>query len=130
VDIATSIKSVLGNYANFSGRARRSEYWWWILAVMVTFGVIYGVAATGVSTSADGQASVGAIAWLFYVIGGVLGLALFIPNIAVAIRRLHDVGQSGWMYLLALVPFGGLVLLYFFLKDSQPGANQYGPSPK
>ena len=60
----------------------------------------------------------------------MISIALFIPSIAVGIRRLHDIGKSGWWYLLILLPLVNLVLIYFFILDSQPGENQYGPNPK
>ena len=61
----------------------------------------------------------------------IFALALLVPSIALAVRRLHDIGKSGWWYLIALIPLIGLlVLLYFFVLDSQPGSNQYGPNPK
>ncbi|MBR1547445.1 MAG: DUF805 domain-containing protein [Prevotella sp.] len=100
-----SIKSVLGNYVNFSGRARRSEYWWWVL-----FNILW--------------------CWI-PIVNILLGLAFFLPSLAVAIRRLHDTGRSGWWILLGLIPvIGGLVLLIFYCTDSQLGENQYGPNPK
>ncbi len=64
------------------------------------------------------------------VLSPLYSLALLIPSIAVAIRRLHDVGKSGWWLLLGFVPLVGLVLLYFMVQDSQPGGNEYGPNPK
>lgn len=59
------------------------------------------------------------------------GLATFIPGIAVGVRRLHDVGKSGWWYLIAFIPLiGGLYLLYLFIQDGTPGSNEYGVNPK
>ena len=61
----------------------------------------------------------------------IFALALLVPSIALAVRRLHDIGKSGWWYLIVFIPIIGiLVLLYFFVLDSQPGSNQYGPNPK
>lgn len=109
-------------YATFTGRARRSEYWFFVL-----FSVIVYVVATildSVLGLTFGDLSYGVLYCLS-------ALALLLPSLAVVIRRLHDIGRSGWWILIALVPFiGGLVLLVFACLDSQPQANKYGPSPK
>lgn len=99
-----AIKTCFGKYATFSGRARRSEFWWFVLLNLI----------------------LGCIPF----IGMIWGLGVLIPSIAVGVRRLHDTGRSGWWYLLCLVPIANLVLIYFFICDSQPGANQYGENPK
>jgi uncharacterized membrane protein YhaH (DUF805 family) len=110
-------------YADFSGRARRSEYWWFYLftvLVIVVLEVLFAVLAQASST-------LGVIfGFLFFV--GALGL--IVPGLGVGVRRLHDTGKSGWWLLIGLVPFGGIVLLVFFVLDSTPGANQYGQNPK
>lgn len=112
-----AISSVLANYANFQGRARRREYWFWILGVvlaeLVVLGVMYGVSQT--------------LGVILYV---ALVLAVIVPTLAVAIRRLHDTDRSGWWVLLGLVPLANLVLIVFYLLEGTPGANRYGPSPK
>ena len=113
---ADAVKTVLGKYADFSGRARRSEYWWWYLALVIYYIVLIVLLSTG--------KSIGAI--LF----GLGLLAVILPTLAVGVRRLHDTGKSGWWMLIGLVPFGGIVLLVFFVMDSTPGPNSYGPSPK
>lgn len=109
-------------YATFTGRARRSEYWFFVL-----FQVIVCVVAAildSVLGLTIGDLSYGVLYCLS-------ALALLLPSLAVVIRRLHDIGRSGWWILIALVPFiGGLVLLVFACLDSQPQANKYGPSPK
>ncbi len=99
-----AISTCFKNYVNFSGRARRSEYWWFCLLNFIL-----------------GMIPVVNIIW---------ALIVFLPTIAVGIRRLHDTGRSGWWLLLALVPIANIVLIVFFLCDSQPGANQYGENPK
>lgn len=111
---ADAVKSVLGQYAGFEGRARRSEYWFFSLfffLVLFVVAILDGVIGT------------------FPLLYLLVALGLILPSIAVGVRRLHDTGKSGLFYLLALVPFGGIALLVFFCMDSQP-ANQYGPSPK
>jgi uncharacterized membrane protein YhaH (DUF805 family) len=102
-------------YADFSGRARRSEYWWYALAAFVVYSLVYAV-SMGIGTMVP-----------YYLVA----LAGLVPGLAVAVRRLHDTGKSGWFVLLGLIPFvGAIVLIVFMAMDSQPGDNQYGPSPK
>ncbi|MCR9185609.1 MAG: DUF805 domain-containing protein [Halieaceae bacterium] len=109
-------------YAQFTGRARRKEYWYFVLfnlLASIALGVIDGITGTYSDDAGLG------------LLGGIYALAVFIPSIAVAMRRLHDTGRSGWWLLLALIPIlGFLVLLVFMLLDSEPGDNQYGPNPK
>ena len=106
----------LKKYAVFSGRARRKEYWMFILFNMVivfVLGLIEGFAGSP------------------GVLGGIYGLAVLIPTIAVFVRRLHDTNRSGWWWLISFIPLiGAVVLLVFMVQDSQPGENQYGPNPK
>lgn len=113
---------VLKQYADFSGRARRTEYWMFVL-----FNLIFAVIAMvldNVLGLTTGDLPYGAI-YLLYV------LAMLIPGLAVGIRRLHDVGKSGWMILLSLIPLiGAIWLLVLMVTDSNPGDNQYGPNPK
>ncbi|WP_233356542.1 DUF805 domain-containing protein [Pseudomonas mangrovi] len=106
---------VLKKYAVFDGRARRAEYWWFTL---------FSVIASIVLSIIDG------ILGMPSVLSGIYALAVLLPSIGVAIRRLHDTGRSGWWLLLALVPIAGIVLIVFLALDSQPGENQYGPNPK
>jgi uncharacterized membrane protein YhaH (DUF805 family) len=113
---------VLKKYATFGGRARRKEYWYYSLfnfLISIVLAVIDGVTGTY-----SFEAGMG-------LLGGIYGLAVLIPSIAVSIRRLHDTGRSGWWLLIALIPFiGAIILLVFMVQDSQPGENQYGPNPK
>ena len=113
--MGAAVTSVLGKYATFSGRARRSEYWWFFLAYFLVYFVAVII-----------DALLGVM-----VLEVVVGLAVLIPSLAVGVRRLHDVGQSGWWLLIALIPLvGAIVLLVFACQDSQPGPNRWGPSPK
>lgn len=112
----------LKNYADFGGRARRREYWYFTLfntlalLVLVILDVILGTFSE--------ELSVG-------LLEGVYILAVLIPSFAVSVRRLHDTDRSGWWLLIGVVPFvGGLALLVLVLLDSQPGPNEYGPNPK
>ncbi|MFS2317831.1 DUF805 domain-containing protein [Maricaulis sp. D1M11] len=112
-----AIKSGFSNYVGFQGRARRSEYWFFYLFyILVSFvtgfldGLIFGT--TG----------------LFTIVGI---LALLLPMFALGFRRLHDTGRSAWWLLIGLIPLVGfIVLLVFYVQDSQPGTNKYGPNPK
>ncbi len=123
MSIGQAVSSVFSKYATFSGRARRSEYWWWYVFVTVI-----GIIANVIDRSAGltfGDATY-AGGW----IAGIAGLLLFLPTFAVFVRRLHDTGRSGWWLLLGFIPLiGAIVLLIFTLLDSQAD-NQYGPSPK
>jgi uncharacterized membrane protein YhaH (DUF805 family) len=106
---------VLERYAKFDGRANRAEFWWYTLANIIISVVL----------NLLGQVSV-----LFSVIGGLYGLAVLIPGIAVGIRRLHDINRSGWWLLIGLVPcVGFIVLIVWFAQEGNPGPNQYGPPP-
>ena len=109
-------------YACFSGRARRQEYWLFVL-----FNFIVALVAGFIGGFLAGATGVAAFSFL----GTVYNLAVLIPGFAVLFRRLHDIGKSGWWWLIGLVPFvGWIVLLVFCCLDGQPGENQYGPNPK
>lgn len=126
-----AVKSVLGQYVGFSGRARRSEYWFFYLFTVLVIGALYAVAIALLASGAAGDPEApNAVGGLVAAVIGVVALALFLPSLAVAIRRLHDTGRSGWWYLITFVPLGGIVLLVFFVLDSEPGANRFGPNPK
>jgi uncharacterized membrane protein YhaH (DUF805 family) len=113
---------VLNQYADFKGRARRTEYWMFTL-----FNVIFAFVAMTLDNLlglADPMVGYGAIY-------GLYALALLIPGIAVAVRRLHDVDKSGWMLFIAFIPLiGAIWLLVLFCKDGTSGENQYGTNPK
>lgn len=110
---------VRDNYANFTGRARRSEYWFFVL-----FSAIISFILQLIDYALFGIESIGWISLLY-------GLAVFIPGLAVSVRRLHDVGKSGWYYLLILLPIIGWIwLLILFFTEGDSGPNEYGPDPK
>lgn len=106
--------SVLKNYAQFSGRARRKEYWMFVL---------FNAIASVVAFAIDGALGI-------QIVSLVYMLATIIPSIAVSIRRLHDTNRSGWWLLLSLVPLANIVVFVFMCFDSTPGSNQYGANPK
>ncbi len=113
---------VLKNYAGFSGRARRKEYWMFAL-----FNIIFLIVAS-IIDNVFGTTIEGLPYGLFYFI---YALAVLIPGLAVAVRRLHDIGKSGWMILISLIPIiGGIWLLVLLVTDSNPGENEYGANPK
>ncbi|MDR0254966.1 MAG: DUF805 domain-containing protein [Stenotrophomonas maltophilia] len=110
-------------YAQFEGRANRREYWMFQLFMLIVSAVLMVPLVAGLVMQSDvlGIASI-----ILFV---VFWLATFVPVIAVTVRRLHDCNQSGWMYLLAFVPFGGLVIFVFALLPGTPQENAYGPVP-
>jgi uncharacterized membrane protein YhaH (DUF805 family) len=106
---------VLSQYAQFNGRARRKEYWFYAL-----FNFIVSLLLTLIGRLIH-------LNWLDYL----YGLLVFIPTLAVTVRRLHDTGRRGWWILIELIPIiGTIILLIFVCLDSQPGTNKYGPNPK
>lgn len=114
-----AVKSVFTKYATFSGRARRSEYWYFFLFNCIVSALIGAIgAAIGGESTANSLSSI----W---------SLAVFIPTLAVSWRRLHDIGKAGGYWFLNFIPLvGQIILLVWFCKDSQPEDNQYGPNPK
>ncbi len=113
---------VLKKYADFSGRARRKEYWMFVL-----FNVLISVVLTIIDFMLGTySASIG-----IGLLGGIYACAVLIPAIAVTVRRLHDTDRSGWWFLIVLIPvIGPIVLLVFMIIDGTPGTNRFGPSPK
>jgi uncharacterized membrane protein YhaH (DUF805 family) len=106
---------VLKKYAVFSGRARRKEFWMFALINFIIAVVLSGV---------DMMLGLG-------FLGFIYAIATLVPALAVGARRLHDIGKTGWWQLVGLVPLIGLIILIiFFVMDSNPGDNQYGPNPK
>ena len=112
---------VLRKYAVFDGRARRTEFWLFVLFNgLIVFVLSFIEAIVGITPIAGVS-----------ILGSLYSLAVFIPSLAVGARRLHDTGRSGWWLLIYIVPLiGAIVLLVFFVQDSQDGDNQYGPNPK
>jgi uncharacterized membrane protein YhaH (DUF805 family) len=116
-----AVRSVLGQYANFSGRARRSEFWWFCLASFLA-----SIVASVIDVVVGSEVTSGA--GIFEIL---LLLALLIPTLAVGARRLHDTGRTGWWQLIAIVPLVGIiVLIVFWAQEGHPNPNQHGPSPK
>ena len=113
---------VLKKYAVFEGRARRKEYWFFILFnvfISMALGIIDRL--TG---NVNPETGLG-------ILSGIYALGVLIPGLAVSVRRLHDTGRSGWWLLITFIPVLGAIVFFFFMVfDSDPGSNEYGPSPK
>lgn len=101
-------------YALFTGRATRTEYWMYVLFYMI-FYIVLGVIDAMLNS---------------YILTSIYSLALFVPSISVAARRLHDMGRSGWWQLIVLVPLIGLIVLIVFLAQDSQDDNEYGVNPK
>ena len=114
--------TALRKYAVFTGRSRRKEYWFFALFNFIA--VVLLATIDAVTGTLDEDLGIG-------LLSGAYTLAVIVPSIAVSIRRLHDIGRTGWWILIGFVPLiGSIVLLVFALLDSQPGDNQYGANPK
>lgn len=110
------VRAITQNYCNFNGRASRSEYWWYCLFVFA-LGVVIGIIFSSSHTAMN-------------VVSGLVNLALLLPGLGLAVRRLHDINKSGWWILLALIPaVGAIILIIWFCKESEPIPNAYGPVP-
>jgi uncharacterized membrane protein YhaH (DUF805 family) len=112
----------LKQYADFSGRARRKEYWMYVLFYMIIAIVVHVIDVM--------------LGWVtpefeMGVLGGLYSLCMFIPGLAVSVRRLHDIGKSGWNFLFILIPLvGAVVLLIWFCKEGERRGNAWGLDPK
>lgn len=114
---------VLKQYADFTGRARRQEYWMFILFHVIAF-IVAIIIDSSLGLSFGPEIPYG---W-FYVL---YALATFIPALAVSVRRLHDIGKSGWWYLIGLIPLIGYIwLIVLFCTDGEHGTNKWGDNPK
>jgi len=123
-----SLKSVLMvNFANFDGRASSSEYWWFVLfRILIAFplGIIDGVILVVMDVPID------SFLWSFSPLGTLFQLVILIPSLAVLVRRMHDLGKSGWWILITAIPCIGIILLFVWtVSDGEPHDNAYGPVP-
>lgn len=123
MDFQTAVRTVLlEKYATFSGRAPRSEFWWFFL-FSILCNVVLSFIDRGLFGGMAGGEGVG-------ILGALFSLAVLLPSIAVGVRRMHDQDRTGWWLLIAFVPLiGALVLLYFYVQKGTEGPNQYGPDP-
>ena len=118
-----AVKRFFKKYATFSGRASRSEYWWYMLFNFVVYTALAVITNLGVNSYGE-PTGLGIIAALLLL---AFSLGVLVPGIALLVRRLHDGGFSGWMALLGLVPFvGGLIILVFTLLPSKPEGARFG----
>jgi len=112
----------LRKYADFSGRARRAEYWWFYLFVIIAFVI---------ASILDSLLGFGGSVGPYGILSAILGLAMLVPSLAAGVRRLHDTDRSGWWLLIALIPLvGAIVLLVFYVSEGTRGDNRFGQDPK
>ena len=109
MNIVEATKLFFVRYTDFNGRSRRSEYWWAYLGIVIISAVLTTV--------------LGELAYIWT-------LATLVPQIAVSVRRLHDIGKSGWWYLIGLVPLVGLIILLVWMCKDSTEDNEWGPNPK
>lgn len=130
VDFKTSVTTCLSKYATFSGRAVRSELWWFVLFNII-LSIVAGVLDRTLFGVHDMRTSMGDGSMGFNyqpsLFGSVVSLALLLPNLAVAARRLHDIDKSGWWMLIGIIPvIGWLVLIYWYVQEGTKGSNRFG----
>ena len=112
-------------YADFNGRASRKEYWIFTLFNVIIIFALMSVMKVGTALESSELSIIGMVLFYGYV------LAIIIPSLAVCVRRLHDIGKSGWYYFIGLIPLvGGIILFIWFCKDGQADKNEYGVNPK
>ena len=118
MNFADAVKSGFQNYVTFSGRAARSQYWYWAL-----FCILVGIGSVVIDAALFPQS-------YMRPVNAIAELVLFLPTLAVSIRRLHDLDRSGWWFLLIFVPLiGGIWLLVWFCMRGTVGPNRFGPDP-
>ncbi|EPU3937273.1 DUF805 domain-containing protein [Morganella morganii] len=115
------------NYFNFKGRARRKEYWMFVLIDTAIIVSLYLAILYFSDLYSRDFNAIGFVLTVFFVIYIIV---TFIPSLSVTVRRLHDTGRSGWWLLALLIPFGGIIIFVFSCLDSHPGDNRFGPNPK
>ena len=117
MNFTDAVASGFRHYATFSGRASRSEYWYWVLFIMIG-GIVTLILDHAVFSDSD-----------FSPLNTIFNLVTFLPSLAVGVRRLHDIGRTGWWVLIALTIIGVIVLIVWACQKSDPGPNAYGPEP-
>lgn len=121
-----AVTSVFKNYATFSGRAPRSEYWWWVLFTVLLYwvaGLLDGILFADFALMHYEQTR------LFTPISSLVGLAMWLPSIAVGVRRFHDMDRTGWWLLLIISGIGAFIVTVWFMFRGTPGPNRFGPDP-
>jgi uncharacterized membrane protein YhaH (DUF805 family) len=123
----TSVKSVLSKYAVFRGRAGRSEYWYWVLAILIANIIVFIIEGTVVAPLLGFEPFAPEAGQPLRLL---LSLATILPSLAVTVRRLHDIGRSGWWIFVQLLPIiGSLVLLWWLTRPTDPQENEHGSPP-
>ena len=133
IDCCSAVKLGFQNYAKCSGRARRSEFWFFYLFVILMIFVTYifvSIIVANTSYSRSNSRYDSPVLEFAFIIFFIILIVVYIPMISVTVRRLHDTGRSGFFILLYFIPFGGFILLYLCCIDSEERPNEYGPSPK
>jgi uncharacterized membrane protein YhaH (DUF805 family) len=131
IGFVDAVKRGFKKYAKFAGRASRSEYWWWALFSFIVY-LVLGLPtyALGITTSRDGGRTPGLLALPLTILLAIFALGIFVPTLALTVRRLHDAGYSGLLALLLLIPYvGSLILLIFAVLPSSPAGAKYDPVP-
>lgn len=124
MNLTSAIKTVLSKYTVFSGRACRSELWYWFLGVTVLFFVLAIIEGALLAPALGFEAFAPKSGQPLRLL---MSLAIFLPSLAVAVRRLHDIGRSGWWLLIQVVPIiGGLILLWWYVQPGDKEPNEYG----
>ena len=119
MNFGDAIKSGFSKYVVFEGRSRRSEFWFWFLFVYAVAGLLVLFSSTDIT------------GFIFSTLYGLFAIAIFLPSLAMQVRRLHDTDRSGWFILLALIPLvGAIILLVFYVQEGTPGDNRFGANPK
>lgn len=115
VSFTEAISMGFNRYCCFTGRSSRSEYWWWALFMFIIGALVSAIFGDGTTGR---------------IVSGIVSLAFFLPNLGLAMRRLHDIGRSGWWVCINFIPvIGQIILIVFFCQPSQPAPNQYGVVP-
>ena len=135
--MVTTLRNYFSNAFNFSGRARRKEYWMSYLYVMIiamVFSFAIGIVG-GILGAILGEDIAGILVGIISVLYSIGSLVLTFPMFSLCFRRLHDIGKSGWWYLICMglslcCGIGSIIMIVFMCMDSQPGSNQWGPNPK
>jgi len=136
VSFPDAVKMFFSRYVDFQGRSRRSEYWWVALFNIIVFVVLFGLGGVLGGNFETGEMS--PLGMIFFGIGGLYALAIIIPSIALFVRRLHDINQTGWIYLgivvASFIPVIGLIAsiasIVIACIPGTNGPNKYGPDPK